>query len=84
MVLENSIWNFISSVYQANWDLFYTDNKTMTLRAKISSKFTPRIPLPTNKNNKETVKFTNGGLSFSLFHVLFSFYFHFIFLFFYF
>ena len=65
--IGDSIWNFISSIYQANWDLFYIDNKTTTLRAKISSKFTPRIPLPTNKNNKETVKFTNGGLGFSLF-----------------
>ena len=65
--IGDSIWNFISSIYQANWDLFYIDNKTTTLRAKISSKFTSRIPLPTNKNNKETVKFTNGGLGFSLF-----------------
>ena len=54
--IGDSIWNFISSVYQANWDSFYTDNKTMTLRAKILSKFSPRIALPTNKNNKEMTK----------------------------
>ena len=54
--IGDSIWNFISSVYQANWDLFYTDNKTTTLRAKILSKFTPRTPLPTNKNNKKMTK----------------------------
>jgi len=54
--MGDSIWNFISSVYQSNWDLFYTDNKSTTLRAKILSKFTPRIPLTTNKNNKETNK----------------------------
>ena len=54
--MGDSIWNFISSVYQSNWDLFYTDNKSITLRAKILSKFTPRIPPTTNKNNKETTK----------------------------
>ena len=54
--IGDSIWNFISSMYQANWDLLYTDNKTTTLRAKISSKFSPRIAPPTNKNNKETTK----------------------------
>ena len=54
--IGDSIWNFISSVYQSNWDSFYTDNKTTTLRAKILSKFTSRIPPPTNKNNKKTTK----------------------------
>jgi len=43
-------------VYQSNWNSFYTDNKSTTLRAKILSKFTPRIPPTTNKNNKETNK----------------------------
>ena len=54
--IGDSIWNFISSIYQANWDLLYTDNKTMILRTKISSKFSSRIALHTNKNNKETTK----------------------------
>jgi len=54
--IRDSIWNFISSMYQANWDLLYTDNKTSTLRAKILSKFSPRIAPTTNKNNKETNK----------------------------
>ena len=54
--IGDSIWNFISSMYQANWDSLYTDNKTSTLRAKISSKFTPIIAPTTNKNNKETNK----------------------------
>jgi len=35
--IGDSIWNFISAVYQANWDAFYTDNKSTTLRAKIAS-----------------------------------------------
>ena len=54
--IGDSIWNFISSVYQANWDLFYTDNKTTILRVKILSKFSPRIVPPTNKNNKKIAK----------------------------
>ena len=37
-------------------DTFYTDNNTTTLRAKIASKFSPRIALTASKNNKETPK----------------------------
>ena len=54
--IGDSIWNFILSVYQANWDSFYTDNKATTLRAKILSKFTSRITPSTNRSNKETIK----------------------------
>jgi len=43
-------------MYQANWDSLYTDNKILTLRAKISSKFSSRIAPTTNKNNKKTNK----------------------------
>ena len=50
------IWNFISLVYQAKWDSLYADNNSITLRAKISSKFTPRVALNLSKNNKETIK----------------------------
>ena len=42
--MGDAIWNFILVVYGAKWDVLHTDNKTNTLRAKISSKFTPRIP----------------------------------------
>jgi len=54
--IGDSIWNFISSIYQANWNSFYTDNKNTMLRAKISSKFTPRIASSTNKSNKKMTK----------------------------
>ena len=54
--IGNSIWNFISLVYQANWDSLYTDNQAMTLRMKISSKFTPKITLNSGKSNKEIAK----------------------------
>ena len=50
------IWNFISSVYQANWNAFYTDNNTTILRAKIASKFSPRIAPTASKNSKEIPK----------------------------
>jgi len=58
-VISNSVWNFISSVYQSGWDLLYTDNKLKTLREKISSKFTPRIaPSLAQKTNKSIPKLT--------------------------
>ena len=47
--MGDAIWNFISSVYASKWDTLFTDQKSNTLRAKISSKFTPRIP-PTNSH----------------------------------
>ena len=52
--MRDAIWNFISSVYEAKWDILYTDNKANTLRVKISSKFTPRV-IP-NSNRKEIAK----------------------------
>ena len=54
--IGDSIWNFISGIYQANWDFFLTDNKTKSLREKIVSKFSPRIILTTTKSNKEQEK----------------------------
>jgi len=54
--IGDSIWNFIPSMYQANWNSFYTDNKATTLRVKISFKFTPKITPSTNKSNKKMTK----------------------------
>ena len=54
--MGDSIWNFISSVYASKWDALYTDQKTNTLRSKISSKFTPRIPVPNGNSMKESTK----------------------------
>ena len=56
--MGDAIWNFISSVYDAKWDTLHTDNKLNTLRAKILSKFTPRIPtqVPNGNNKKEMPK----------------------------
>ena len=40
----------------ARWDALYTDQKTNTLRSKISSKFTPRTILTNNNNKKKIAK----------------------------
>ena len=54
--MGDAIWSFISSVYEAKWDTLYTDNKANTLRAKVASKFTPRISSQNNGNKKNIVK----------------------------
>jgi len=55
--IGDAVWNFISSVYQSSWDSLYTDNKTITLREKISAKFTPKIATSSNmKTNKMVSK----------------------------
>ena len=56
--MGDAIWNFISVVYGAKWDVLHTDNKTNTLRAKILSKFTSRIPIPNGNNKKDIPKST--------------------------
>ena len=47
------VWNFISSIYDANWDALSTDNNSTLLRKKISAKFTPRFQLASQRTNKE-------------------------------
>ena len=55
--IGDAVWNFLSLVYQSGWDSLHTDNKSKTLREKISSKFTPRIaPSSTQKSNKPASK----------------------------
>ena len=54
--MGDAIWNFISSVYEAKWDSLYTDQKSNTLKAKISSKFTPRTTPSNNGNKKDIAK----------------------------
>ena len=54
--IGDAIWNFISAVYGAKWDVLHTDNKTNNLRAKISSKFTPRILVPNGNIKKDIPK----------------------------
>ena len=54
--MGDAIWNFISSVYEARQDSLYTNQKSNTLRAKISLKFTPRTTPPNNGNKKNIAK----------------------------
>ena len=54
--IGDAIWNFISLIYEAKWDALHMDNKTNTLRMKISSKFTPRVMTNRNNNKKEFAK----------------------------
>ena len=51
--IGDTVWNFLSSVYQSSWDSLYTDNRSKSLREKISAKLTPRaVSLTTNKTIK--------------------------------
>ena len=54
--MGDAIWNFISLVYDAKWDILYTDNKANTLRAKVLSKFTLRTISQHNGNKKDIAK----------------------------
>ena len=56
--MRDAIWNFISSVYASKWDALFTDQKLNTLKAKITSKFTPCIPPPNGNSKKNTPKST--------------------------
>jgi len=54
--MGDAVWNFISSVYESNWDSLYMDNETNTLRRKIAAKFTPRVQPVPKRSTKETPK----------------------------
>ena len=56
--MGDAIWNFISSVYVSKWDALFTDQKTNTLRSKISLKFTSRTPTPNSNSKKNIPKLT--------------------------
>ena len=62
--IGDSVWDFISAVYQSSWDSLLTDNKSKSLREKIALKFFPRIA-PTNaqKNNKDLPKLVPVSLN---------------------
>ena len=56
------VWNFISSIYESNWDALHTDNKSNTLRRKIAAKFTPKTQMAPKKPTKETSKSTLASI----------------------
>jgi len=43
--MDEVVWNFISLVYQLNWDFLIADKNSYTLRQKISAKFTLKVKL---------------------------------------
>ena len=51
--IGEAVWNFISSIYDANWNVLSIDNNSTSLRRKIASKFTSRMQLTSKKTNKE-------------------------------
>ena len=54
--ISEAIWNFISSIYQSKWDSLIANKNSNTLRQKISAKFTLKILLAFNRNNKSIDK----------------------------
>ena len=60
--IGKEIWNFISLVYQANWDSLYADKQSNSLRRKIVAKFTLKIQLTTSKNSKEINKLSPANI----------------------
>jgi len=46
------VWNFIFSIYKANWDALYANNNSISLRRKIVAKFILKIQPTTAKNIK--------------------------------
>ena len=54
--ISNIVWNFISSIYESNWDALFTDNKSNTIRRKIAAKFTSKIQSAPQKPSKESTK----------------------------
>ena len=47
--IGKAVWNFISSIYEANWDVLHVDNNLISLRRKIAAKFIPKIQPMTAK-----------------------------------
>ena len=60
--ISEAIQNFISLVYQANWDSLYADKQSNLLRKKIAAKFTPKIQPTSGKNNKDINKPTPANI----------------------
>jgi len=61
--IGEAIWSFISSVYQAKWDMLTADKNGNSLEQKIADKLTPRIIPLTNRNNKFADKSTPATIN---------------------
>ena len=60
--ISKAILNFISLVYQANWDSLYANKQSNSLRRKIVAKFTLKIQPTIGKNNKEINKLSPANI----------------------
>ena len=60
--ISKAILNFISLVYQANWDSLYANKQSNSLRRKIVAKFTLKIQPTIGKNNKEINKLSLANI----------------------
>ena len=60
--MGEAIWNFISSIYQANWDSLNADENSYTLRQKILAKFILKVPFVPSKNNKVNDKLSLASI----------------------
>ena len=59
--IDEAAWNFISAIYELEWDSLIADNNNVPFRSKVSAKFTLKINgVNTNKNksSKSTDKLT--------------------------
>jgi len=54
--IGEAIWNFITSIYNSDWNSLVTDKDNHNLRQKFAAKFTPRLHKVKKKlTNKEIV-----------------------------
>ena len=55
--MGKTVWEFLSTVYNAHWDSLYVDDSKMLFRNKVKSKFNPQAPRTlVNNKDKKTVK----------------------------
>ena len=56
------VWNFISTVYKANWDVLHVNNNSTLLRRKIAAKFIPKTQPTMAKNNNVFSKLFSASI----------------------
>ena len=56
--IGKAVWNFISTIYELDWNSLVTDKENKTLKQQVVSKFTPKIQKTrtTSKSDKLTDK----------------------------
>ena len=55
--ISKATWEFLSAIYESQWDSLFIDESKMTFRNKVKSKFSPQVICPqSNNKGKETLK----------------------------